>query len=202
MLLFRGVFSSAECFPDIPPIETYTKETKVGKLWQSFLQNQGTAAATSSRPRCSEFLDIAGHVYLSIYIYLSTPPLSLLFCLRSFVFNTDLGANFLPKTVQFANDRGKRVRFSIKFDDEGPRLIVTLLPSVLHLKLITVCMEDFESLAEGPRSKLNWKTVKPTGRMGAVRITSLNPKFNGSHFGLPPSSIHRMTGWVAISRIL
>ena len=25
--------------------------------------------------------------------------------------------------------------------------------------------------------------------MGAVRITSLNPKFNGSHFGLPPSSI-------------
>ena len=38
--------------------------------------------------------------------------------------------------------------------------------------------------------------------MGAVRITSLNPKFNGSHFGLPPSSIHRMTGWVAISRVL
>ena len=36
----------------------------------------------------------------------------------------------------------------------------------------------------------------------AVRITSLNPKFNGSHFGLPPSSIHRMTGWVAISRVL
>ena len=38
--------------------------------------------------------------------------------------------------------------------------------------------------------------------MGAVRITSLNPKFNGSHFGLPPSSIHRMTGWVANCRIL
>ena len=39
--------------------------------------------------------------------------------------------------------------------------------------------------------------------MGAVRITSLNPKFNGCHFGLPPSSsIHRMTGWVANSRIL
>ena len=29
---------------------------------------------------------------------------------------------------------------------------------------------------------------------GVVRITSLNLKFNGSHFGLPPSSIHRMTG--------
>ena len=41
-----------------------------------------------------------------------------------------------------------------------------------------------------------------TDIMGAVRITSLNPKFNGSHFGLPPSSIHRMTGWVAFSRIL
>ena len=38
--------------------------------------------------------------------------------------------------------------------------------------------------------------------MGAVRITSLNPKFNGSHFVVPPSSIHRMTGWVANSHIL
>ena len=41
-----------------------------------------------------------------------------------------------------------------------------------------------------------------SSKMGAVRITSLNPKFNGSHFGLPPSSIHRMTGWVANPRIL
>ena len=38
--------------------------------------------------------------------------------------------------------------------------------------------------------------------MGAVCITSSNPKFNGSHFALPPSSINRMTGWVANSRIL
>ena len=37
---------------------------------------------------------------------------------------------------------------------------------------------------------------------GAVCITSLYPKCNGSHFGLPPSSIHKMTGWVAISHIL
>ena len=36
----RGVFSSAECFPDIPPIETYINETKVGKLWRSFLQTK------------------------------------------------------------------------------------------------------------------------------------------------------------------
>ena len=28
--------------------------------------------------------------------------------------------------------------------------------------------------------------------MGLVRISY--PNFNGSHFGLPPSSIHRMTG--------
>ena len=30
--------------------------------------------------------------------------------------------------------------------------------------------------------------------MGLVHITSWYPKFNGSHFGLPHSSIHRMTG--------
>ena len=30
--------------------------------------------------------------------------------------------------------------------------------------------------------------------MGAARITSWHPNFNGSHFGLPPSSIHEMTG--------
>ena len=30
--------------------------------------------------------------------------------------------------------------------------------------------------------------------MGLVRITSWYPNFNGSHFGLPPSVIHRMTG--------
>ena len=47
VLVSAGFFSSAECFPDIPPFETYTKETKVGKLWRSFLQNQVTAAATS-----------------------------------------------------------------------------------------------------------------------------------------------------------
>ena len=31
-------------------------------------------------------------------------------------------------------------------------------------------------------------------RMGLVRITSWYPNFNGSHFGLPPSEIHRMAG--------
>ena len=30
--------------------------------------------------------------------------------------------------------------------------------------------------------------------MGLVYITSWYPEFNGSHFGLPPSSIHQMTG--------
>ena len=63
------------------------------------------------------------------------------------------------------------------------------------------------------RKKLRSKMTKIASRgsclkfnlssaMGAVRITSMNPKFNGSHFGLPPSSIHRMTGWVAFYRIL
>ena len=40
------------------------------------------------------------------------------------------------------------------------------------------------------------------GQLGAVRITSLNPNFNWSHFRLPPGRIRRMTGWVAVSRIL
>ena len=30
--------------------------------------------------------------------------------------------------------------------------------------------------------------------VGAVCVSSLYTKHNGSHFGLPPSSIHRMTG--------
>ena len=30
--------------------------------------------------------------------------------------------------------------------------------------------------------------------MEPVRVTSWYPKFNGRHFGLPPSSVHRMTG--------
>ena len=33
-----------------------------------------------------------------------------------------------------------------------------------------------------------------TVHVGAVRITSWYPKFNGNHFGLPPSCIHKMTG--------
>ena len=32
------------------------------------------------------------------------------------------------------------------------------------------------------------------GQMGPVCTTSWYTEFNGSHFGLPPSSIHRMTG--------
>ena len=38
------------------------------------------------------------------------------------------------------------------------------------------------------------KKKKKKKKTGAVRITSWYPKINGSHFGLPPSSIHRMTG--------
>ena len=29
---------------------------------------------------------------------------------------------------------------------------------------------------------------------GGVQITSWNPKFNGSHFDLPPGSIYKITG--------
>ena len=41
--------------------------------------------------------------------------------------------------------------------------------------------------------------------MGLVRITSRYPEFNGRHFGLPPSTIHRMTAlggkWCELWRI-
>ena len=37
--------------------------------------------------------------------------------------------------------------------------------------------------------------IPPSHRsMGLVRITSWYPEFNGSHFGLPPNTIHQMTG--------
>ena len=37
-------------------------------------------------------------------------------------------------------------------------------------------------------------TTTTTTTMGLVRISSWYLNFNGSHFGLPPSEIHRMTG--------
>ena len=44
-----------------------------------------------------------------------------------------------------------------------------------------------------PQPIFNFLTFCMCG-MGLVRITSWYPNFNGSHFGLPPSEIHRMTG--------
>ena len=38
------------------------------------------------------------------------------------------------------------------------------------------------------------KVFKAGKEMGLVHITSCYPNFNGSHFGLPPNEIHRMTG--------
>ena len=38
------------------------------------------------------------------------------------------------------------------------------------------------------------KSLRSQPSMGLVRITSWYPNFNGSHFGLPPTEIHRMTG--------
>ena len=38
------------------------------------------------------------------------------------------------------------------------------------------------------------QVLSSLAKMGLVCITSWYPKFNGSHFGLPPRSIHRMTG--------
>ena len=40
----------------------------------------------------------------------------------------------------------------------------------------------------------SWAIESMNTAMGLVCITSWYPNFNGSHFGLPPSEIHRMTG--------
>ena len=42
-------------------------------------------------------------------------------------------------------------------------------------------------------SGVEWWSAS-SGVMGLMRIASWYPNFNGSHFGLPPSEIHRMTG--------
>ena len=46
-------------------------------------------------------------------------------------------------------------------------------------------------------SPINFRIVRQFLKcmeMGLVHITSWYPNFNGSHFGLPPSESHRMTG--------
>ena len=48
-------------------------------------------------------------------------------------------------------------------------------------KTTFLCSSEYRAGAEGEE-------------MGLVRITSWHPNFNGSHFGLPPSEIHRMIG--------
>ena len=50
-----------------------------------------------------------------------------------------------------------------------------------------------ESPPPPPQKKPAVLNVK-TKIMGLVRITSWYPNFNGGHFGLPPSEIHRMPG--------
>ena len=62
-----------------------------------------------------------------------------------------------------------------------PVFVIKLIWMDCHLMLYYSCTWLFE------KKKNEW-------RMGLVRITSWYPEFNGSHFGLPPSSIHQMTG--------
>ena len=58
---------------------------------------------------------------------------------------------------------------------------LTLVCEVIRYRLVQV------------RQNLKKKNLKCT-KWGLVLIASLYPEFNGSHFGLPPSSIHQMTG--------
>ena len=48
----------------------------------------------------------------------------------------------------------------------------------------------------GPREVIRHQD--PVSSVGVARLVWY-PKLNGSHFGLQPSSIYRMAGWVAIS---
>ena len=52
----------------------------------------------------------------------------------------------------------------------------------------------FRSMRKPCTSSDACDTILAVRIMGLVRITSWYPNFNGSHFGLPPSEIHRMTG--------
>ena len=60
-----------------------------------------------------------------------------------------------------------------------------------HFSLSPACLQQHTGMIALSFCSVCWKT---TTNMGAVRIMSWYPELNGSHFGLPPSSIHRMTG--------
>ena len=70
--------------------------------------------------------------------------------------------------------------------------------TVAHGRVITAIVDNCQ--LSGPSTRNFDHTRVFLNR--AVCITSLNPKFNGSHFVVPPSSITRMTGWVANYGIL
>ena len=66
-----------------------------------------------------------------------------------------------------------------------------ILPK-LYFQLLSLCLSfrSCVSTSIQPQSVSSDMSIW----MGCVRITSWYPNFNGSHFGLPPSEIHRMTG--------
>ena len=70
--------------------------------------------------------------------------------------------------------------------------LVTILARETRMKNFQKSLDMFRVpqvtiLARDMRSKV-------FDQMGLVHITSWYPNFNGSHFGLPPCEIHRMTG--------
>ena len=83
-------------------------------------------------------------------------------------------------------------------------------PEFCDVKLIQTIMmiNELEQVVESVSqllSALAKSSVMPTptmdDTMGRVRISSWHPNFNGSHFVLPPSEIHRMTGLGGKNRV-
>ena len=58
---------------------------------------------------------------------------------------------------------------------------------------------DLNIVQEMEHERRKLTRLAKSGEMVPVLPTPCYPKFNGSYFSLPPSSIHRMTGWVTIS---
>ena len=56
------------------------------------------------------------------------------------------------------------------------------------------CNADLNSFLLVLMKEKRKRKLRKSRAMGLVRITSWYPNFNGSHFGLAPSEIHRMTG--------
>ena len=77
----------------------------------------------------------------------------------------------------------------------GWRKYATLLTFLSnHCTVVTLAARKWSRRPEWTNSPWHASQKTRLWPMGLVRITSWYQNFNGSHFGLPPSEIHKMTG--------